>query len=65
MEMKGVLFSESPVIFPVIIWKSVKERSLSGSKCLTQSKEETMTQLQASAIVLLRLLALSVSLLPS
>lgn len=62
--MKGVLFSESPVIFPVIIWKSVKERSLSGSKCLTQSKE-TMMQLQASAIVLLRLLALSVPLLPS
>lgn len=38
--MKGVLFSESPVIFPLIIWKSVKERSLSSSKCLTQSKEE-------------------------
>lgn len=53
--MKGVLFSESPVIFPGIIWKSVKERSLSGSKCLTQSREEKVTQLQARAVVLLRL----------
>lgn len=33
------LYSESPVTFPPISWRSVKGRSLSGSKCLTQSKE--------------------------
>lgn len=30
--------SESPVTFPPLSWRSVTGRSLSGSKCLTQSK---------------------------
>lgn len=40
-EWKGsYLYSDSPVRFPLIIWKSVKERSLPITKCLTNSKEE-------------------------
>lgn len=34
------MYSESPVIFRLIIWKNVKERSFSSSKCLTQSRRE-------------------------
>ena len=34
------MYSESLVIFQLIIWKNVKERSFSSSKCLTQSREE-------------------------
>lgn len=34
------LYSESPIIFSRIIWKSMKERHFSSSKCLTQSKGE-------------------------
>lgn len=39
--MKQVyLYSGSAFIFPLIIWKSVKERHFSNSKCLIQSREE-------------------------
>lgn len=39
--MKGsYLWSEPPVTFPGIIWESLKERSLSSPKCLTQSEEK-------------------------
>ena len=42
MEMKGVLFvfGITSYIPTLIIWKNVKERSFSSSKCLIQSKEE-------------------------
>lgn len=40
-QVKGsYLWSESPVTFPRIIWESMKERSLSSSKCLIQSEEK-------------------------
>lgn len=58
------LYSESPVIFPLIIWKSVKERSLSGSKCLTHNQNRKKCQFQASPTSV-SLLALTPSLPPS
>lgn len=54
------LYSESPIIFPLIIWTSVKERSFSSSKCLTRSKEKKkITEFQVSSVCLLLAPALS------